>query len=141
MRLLCVEDNSTLRKMIDLMLAATGIDVDFASDGEEAVEAYQVNEYDAVLMDMEMPRMAGLAAARAIRQVEDGFCLGYTPILFLSGHDDEAHIEQSHEAGGDAYLAKPFTSESLIGAIASLLHGRSATRLSAFTGGWQQAAY
>ena len=41
-RLLCVEDNSTLRKMIDLMLASTGIDIDFAQNGQEAVEAVQV---------------------------------------------------------------------------------------------------
>ena len=121
MRLLCVEDNSTLRKMIDLMLASTGIDVDFAQNGQEAVEAYQVNEYDAVLMDMEMPVMSGLRAAREIRQMEDGFHLDYTPILFLTGHENHGHLDQGFEAGGDGHLTKPFTSEALIGAIDQVL--------------------
>ncbi|ESQ84707.1 hypothetical protein AEAC466_06540 [Asticcacaulis sp. AC466] len=126
MRLLCVEDNSTLRKMIDLMLATTGIDVDFAVDGREAVEAYQVNEYDAVLMDMEMPVMSGLQAAREIRQVEDGHHLAYTPILFLGCAEACGLADQSFEAGGDGLLPKPFTSEALIGALDGVL--RSANR-------------
>ena len=117
MRLLCVENNATLRKMIDLMLAATGIDVDFVSSGFEAVESYQVTEYDAILMDMDMPVMTGLKAAREIRQVEDGFHLAYTPILFLSGALDEEQMIAGREAGGDAHLMKPFTSEALIGAL------------------------
>jgi CheY-like chemotaxis protein len=124
-RVLCVEDNSTLCKMIDLMLAPTGVNVDFARTGDEAVEAYQVNEYDAVVMDMEMPVEAGLKTAREIRQMEEGFHLGYTPILFLSGGSGKARLEhvleQVLEAGGDGHLAKPFTSEALIGAIDSVL--------------------
>ena len=75
MRLLCVETNATVRKMVDLMLATTGIDVDFAESGDEAVEAYQVNEYDAVLMDMDMPVKSGIQTAKEIRQMEDGFML------------------------------------------------------------------
>lgn len=121
MRLLCVEDNATQRKMIDLMLAATGIDVEFACDGREAVEAWQVNEYDAVLMDMEMPVMSGLKAVREIRQMEGGFHLGYTPILFLSGNQDADQIGQGYEAGGDGHLSKPFTSAALISALDSVM--------------------
>lgn len=124
MRLLCVEDNSTLRRTVDLMLAATGIDVDFATDGVEAIEAWQCEEYDAVLMDIEMPGMNGLAAVRAIRQMEDGFHLGYTPVLFLSGHDDAASVEMADEAGGDGFLSKPFTTQSLLGAISDLMRLR-----------------
>ncbi len=129
MRLLCVEDNSTLRKMIDLMLAATGIDVDFAEDGPSAVEAYQTTEYDAVVMDMEMPARAGLATAREIRQMEDGFKLGYTPILFLSGRNDEDHVDEGVEAGGDGHLVKPFTSEALLGALDRILRTGNRTGL------------
>jgi CheY-like chemotaxis protein len=121
LRVLCVEDNATQRKMIDLMLATTGIDVDFAVDGQQAVEAYQVSEYDAVLMDMEMPVMSGLQAAREIRQMEDGFHLGYTPILFLSGNEGADQIDKGYQAGGDGHLCKPFTSTALINALNSLL--------------------
>ena len=116
-RLLCVEDNATHRRMIDLMLASTGIDVDFAENGSEAVEAYQVNEYDAVLMDMQMPVMGGVQAVREIRQMEDGFALTHTPILFLSGMDANDAVDLGMEAGGDGHLSKPFTSEALFGAL------------------------
>jgi CheY-like chemotaxis protein len=116
-KLLCVEDNAVQRRMIDLMLAATGIDVDFACNGFEAIEAYQTTEYDAVLMDVEMPDMSGLKTAREIRQMEGGFKLDYTPILFIGGPHDEAEMEDGPDAGGDGHLMKPFTSDALLGAL------------------------
>ncbi len=121
MKLLCVEDNATHRRMIDLMLAATGIDVDFAEDGDQAVEAYQVNEYDAVLMDIQMPGKTGVEAVREIRQMENGFKLNHTPILFLSSMDTDEAIDLGLEAGGDGHLPKPFTSDALFGAIDRVL--------------------
>lgn len=112
MKLLCVDDNSKQRQIIDLMLAATGIDVDFAENGREAVEACQVTQYDAVLMDIEMPVMSGLQAAHEIRQVEGDA----TPILFVSGAPDLPDI------GGDGHLTKPFTADGLIRALNHVLH-------------------
>jgi len=120
-KLLCVEDNATHRRMIDLMLAATGIDVDFAENGHEAVEAFQENEYDAVLMDIQMPLKSGVEAVREIRQMENGFKLDHTPILFLSGMDCDEAVDLGLEAGGDGHLPKPFTSEALFGAIDRVL--------------------
>lgn len=107
--------------MVDLMLAATGIDVDFATDGQEALEAYQTTEYDAVLMDMEMPGMSGLQATREIRLMEDGFHLGYTPILFLSANESAERIDMGYQVGGDGHLNKPFTSGALISALDSVM--------------------
>ncbi len=121
MKLLCVEDNATHRRMIDLMLAATGIDVDFAENGYEAVQAYQVKAYDAVLMDIQMPGKNGVQAVREIRQMEDGFKLDHTPILFLSSMDAEEALDIGMEAGGDGHLPKPFTSDALFGAIDQVL--------------------
>lgn len=131
-KLLCVEDNPTQRKMIDLMLAATGIDVDFACNGHEALVAYQASEYDAVLMDVDMPEMSGLQAAREIRQMEGGFHLGYTPILFLTGDSSDTHLDETFTAGGDGHLLKPFTSEALTGAIDQMLHAAKGLRLPSF---------
>lgn len=131
-KLLCVEDNPTQRKMIDLMLAATGIDVEFACNGHEALEAYQASEYDAVVMDVDMPEMSGLQAAKEIRQMEGGFHLGYTPILFLTGDNSDAHLDEGFSAGGDGHLMKPFTSEALTGAIDRLLQAAKGLRLPTF---------
>ena len=121
MRLLCVEDKATLCKMIELMLAVTGIDLEFTSDRQGAVEAYQLAEFDALLIDMDLPDKAGLKAAHDIRQMEDGFHLGYTPILFLGGHPRDEDIAWAFESGGDGHLVKPFTSEALIGALDRVL--------------------
>jgi len=117
MRLLCAEDNSTLRKMLDVMLSASGAEVDFAVNGREAVEAYEICEYDAILMDVEMPVMTGIEAAREIRQIEQGHHLRHTPILFLTGRDDGDQILHAPEAGGDALLHKPFTAQALFQAL------------------------
>ena len=115
MKLLCVEDNATQRRMIDLMLASTGIDVDFACSGAEGLEAFQTTEYDAILMDIDLPDMSGLQAARNIRQTEAGFALGYTPVLFLGN-------PQTDDAGdGDGHIIKPFTSDLLMTALDRLL--------------------
>ena len=110
MKFLCVDDNATQRRMIDLMLAATGIDIDFAPTGAEALEAFQTTEYDMVLLDTDLPDMPGVQVARGIRQTEDGFHLGYTPILFLGRLEDDADL------GGDC-LPKPFTADGLKAAI------------------------
>jgi DNA-binding response OmpR family regulator len=101
--------------MIDLMLAATGIDIDFATMGAEALDAFQTIEYDMVLMDTDLPDMPGVQVAREIRQTEDGFHLGYTPILFLGRVEDDSDL-------GDGYLAKPFTAEGLKAAIDRILN-------------------
>jgi CheY-like chemotaxis protein len=129
MKVLCVEDNSTHSRMIDLMLAATGVEVDFVRNGEEAVEAYQEDEYDAILMDIQMPVKSGIEATREIRQIEEGFHLSHCPILLVTSHDDEDHINEGHAAGGDGFLKKPFTSEGLLGALDRVLIGANRTGL------------
>ncbi len=115
MKFLCVENSATQRHMIDLMLAATGIDIDFAATGAEALEAFQTTEYDMVLTDVDLPDMPGLQVAHEIRQTEDGFHLGYTPILFLGRLDDGAEP-------GDGCLPKPFTADGLKAAVDRILY-------------------
>ena len=122
MKLLCVEDNATQRRMIDLMLAATGIDVDFAGSGTEALESFQLTAYDAVLMDSGLPDMTGAQAAHHMRQTEAGFGLPPTPMLFLGQPAGD-------DASGDAYLIKPFTSERLMAALDSLLRDATGSGL------------
>lgn len=121
MKLLCVDDNMSHRKMLNALLSRTGVDVDFACNGREAVEAYAFNEYDAILMDMEMPILSGLEATREIRQIEQGFHLNHTPILFLSGQADRDQLDQAQAVGGDGHLTKPFTPEALLGAITRVM--------------------
>lgn len=121
MKLLCVEDNGAMQGLIGSMLLSGGAEVDYASNGREAVEAYELSEYDAILMDMEMPVMSGLEATREIRQIENGFHLHHTPILFLTGHADDNRLAQFEAVGGDGHLCKPFTPEALLGALQGVL--------------------
>lgn len=122
MKLLCVDDNSTVCQMLDTLLTATGADVDFASNGREAVEAYEESEYDAILMDIELPVLSGIEAVREIRQIESGHHLERTPILFVTGDtDSRAHIE-GQTVGGDGLLTKPFTPEALLKALDRVRH-------------------
>ncbi|MDE1153968.1 MAG: response regulator [Micavibrio sp.] len=65
-----------------------------------------------ITMDMEMPVMSGLQAAHEIRQMEEGFHLTCTPILFLTGNESAVQIDQAYQAGGDGHLCKPFTSHA-----------------------------
>lgn len=124
MKFLCVEDNATQRHMIDLMLASTGIDIDFAASGAEALDAFQTSDYDVVLMDTDLPDMTGIEAVRTIRQMEAGFHLGSTLILFLGRVEEDADL-------ADGCLPKPFTADGLTTAIDRILtaaHGSGLER-------------
>ncbi|BEV09786.1 response regulator [Asticcacaulis sp. DW145] len=122
MRLLCVDDNSTVCRMLDTLLTSSGMDVDFAANGREAVEAYEESEYDAILMDIELPVLSGIEAVREIRQIEQGHNLNPTPILFLTGHPHSQVREAGQTVGGDGVLAKPFTPEALLSALDRIRH-------------------
>jgi CheY-like chemotaxis protein len=115
-KILCAEDNASFRGMINAMLADKGVSVDFAANGHEAVSACEVNEYDAILMDIDMPVLSGLQAARQIRAIEHNRHLKHTPVLFLTGAQSEPEVESGLELG-DGRLAKPFTSHTLIDAL------------------------
>ncbi len=117
MQILCAEDNATNRKVIQLMLEANGYALDFAVNGQDAVGLFVDREYSLILMDMEMPVLSGLDATRKIRAIEAKQGRLYTPILFLTGNDDQDHIHAGIDAGADGHLVKPFTPQALISAI------------------------
>ncbi len=107
-RVLFVEDNPTLAKLITLYLQRLNVEVEHCESGEEAVEKTSQQVYDAVFMDMVMPGMDGLEATRRIRSN------GYTaPIIALTGLSQTADIERSFEAGCNSHICKPVTIESL----------------------------
>lgn len=76
-----------------------------ARDGSEALEVFEKEKPDLILMDVVMPEMDGYAAARRIRALEDG--AHWTPIIFLTGMGAEEDLKCGIEAGGDDYLIKP----------------------------------
>jgi diguanylate cyclase (GGDEF)-like protein len=104
MKILLVDDSPTILAATKPMLVKMGHAVITAENGEEALRSYKRECPNLVLMDVNMPVMDGYAAAQRIRSE---YPQDWVPIIFLSGADDEQHLELGIQAGGDDYLIKP----------------------------------
>lgn len=118
-RVLIAEDNETNRLVLKHMLPEAAYELSFASNGAEAVEAFErrASAFDIVLMDVSMPVMDGYAATRAIRAAENARRLPRLPIICLTAHVLARDVEQSLEAGMDDFLAKPISQSRLFAVI------------------------
>jgi PAS domain S-box-containing protein len=126
LRILVAEDHPTNRRVIELILGPLGVSLTMAEDGQEAVDAFQPGLFDLVLMDMQMPRMDGLAAMREIRRRERETGATPTPIAMLTANAMEEHRQLAFAAGADHHISKPFTPDSLfVGVAQTLALGRS----------------
>ena len=110
---LVVEDNITNRIVSRGMLEHTGLKVDMAENGEQAVAASEKMSYDLIFMDCQMPVMDGYEATGIIRQRENEQGLAKTPIIAFTAHAMKGDREQCLSVGMDDYLAKPFTEQQL----------------------------
>lgn len=119
-RVLVVDDNATNRRVAEMLLAAAGVEVVCAEDGEQAVESFLQDRFDAILMDMMMPVLDGIDATRAIRRIERERGLHRTPVVMLTANTLPEHIAASLEAGADVHLGKPITPTSLFETLSSL---------------------
>jgi two-component system response regulator MprA len=121
-RLLIVDDDSEVREALGRALKLEGFSVTLAADGAAALEAVREAPPDALVLDLAMPGIDGLAVARALRAAEDR-----TPILMLTARDAIADRVFGLNAGADDYLVKPFALVELVARINALLR-RSAQR-------------
>lgn len=112
LRILLAEDNPINRKVIVKMLELEGHQVSVAADGMEAVELAAREPFDLVLMDVQMPAMSGLEAARLIRQGERATGV-HIPIVALTASAMKGDRERCLEAGMDDYLSKPVRPDAL----------------------------
>ncbi len=117
LRVLLVEDHPTNQRVAQLILATQGADVVTVGDGLDAIDAFKAGTFDVVLMDMQMPRMDGLEATRAIRVLEIESGAARTPIIMLSANALTAHREQTLAAGADLHVSKPITAANLLAGI------------------------
>lgn len=122
LRVLLVEDNDLNAEIAQFTLSRAGAVVTHAKDGESAVEAFAASaphEYDVVLMDIMMPGIDGLEATRRIRAL-DREDAATTPIIAVSANAFADDRRLSREAGMDAHLSKPVSSQELVEALAHI---------------------
>ena len=115
MRLLTAEDNRTNRLVFSKMVADLAVDIRFAEDGAQAVEAFRAQRPDLIFMDISMPGMDGRTATRAIRQLPGG---AQVPIIALTAHAMPSDQDDILAAGMDHVLTKPLKKPLLIDMIA-----------------------
>jgi len=111
-RVLAAEDNAVNKKLISRLLEKAGFVADIVENGRQAVEAVARVDYDAVLMDCQMPEMDGYQAAAAIRAAESGQSRR-VPIIALTASAMESDRERCMAAGMDDYLTKPIKPSEL----------------------------
>lgn len=119
LRILLVEDNPLNQKLCLLILGKLGYVADIANDGLEALDVVRTGFYDVVLMDVQMPRLNGIDACRAIREELPSARQPW--IIALTAHTFEAHRLACFAAGMNDYLTKPIRRELLDAALRSAI--------------------
>jgi two-component system, sensor histidine kinase and response regulator len=107
LRILLAEDNAVNRKLASTILERAGHSVATAENGREAVERVRAGNFELVLMDVQMPEMDGLEAARIIRR-EESRTGAHVAMIAMTAHAMSGDIERCLAAGMDGYIAKPF---------------------------------
>jgi two-component system response regulator MprA len=116
MRVLVVDDDSAVRDSLARTLRFEGHDVETAADGREAVAAVAAREPDAVILDVSMPVLDGLATCQQLRA--DGILV---PVLMLTARDSVGDRVAGLDAGADDYLVKPFALQELLARLRALM--------------------
>ena len=116
--LLIVDDSTSMRQMVAFALTGGGFNVREAEDGQAALDVAKTQRFDAVVTDVNMPRMDGIELIRQLRQLPD---YRFTPLLMLtteSGGDKKA---EGKAAGATGWLVKPFDPEQLVATVRKVL--------------------
>jgi len=115
LRVLCIDDDDRLYELLASYLGPNGVALTHASDGPKGLAALAAGVYDAVLLDVMMPRMDGLEVCRRIRQTSG------VPVIMLTAKGDEADRVVGLELGADDYVPKPFSPRELLARLRAVL--------------------
>lgn len=116
MRILVVEDERDLNRVLCKRLGQEGYCTDAVFDGAAALDYLQTGEFDAVIMDIMMPKLSGMDAVKAMRSRGDK-----TPVLFLTARDSVADRVAGLDIGAEDYLVKPFDVVELLARVEVVL--------------------
>jgi two-component system, OmpR family, KDP operon response regulator KdpE len=118
-RILVVDDEAQMRRVLRATLSAHGFDVVEAASGEEALRKLDTESYDVVLLDLSLPGLDGIVICRKIREVSQA------PIIVVSIRDSEKDKTAAREAGANEYITKPFGFEELLSCITEVRRRKS----------------
>ncbi len=116
MRILLAEDEEDLNRIITKKLISQGYSVDSCLDGEEAIDSLSLVDYDAVILDIMMPKADGFTVLRHLRGAGKT-----TPVLFLTARDAVADRVEGLDSGANDYLVKPFSFEELMARLRAMM--------------------
>ena len=123
-RILVCEDNPVNRRLAERVLQNAGYEIGSAANGEIAIQMFRDHQWDLILMDVQMPKVDGMAATKRIRlQSEAGRAV---PIVAMTAHAMKGDRERCLDSGMDGYLVKPFTPEDLLRTVGSHLRHKAA---------------
>ena len=121
--MLAAEDNLTNQLVLKTLLAPAGIEPVLTANGREALEAWETQAWDIVLMDIQMPEMNGIEATRAIRRREAETGRARTPIVAVTANAMTHQLTEYMAAGMDGVVAKPVEITTLFGVMEQALVG------------------
>ena len=130
MRILVVEDERDLNRILTKTLSAEGCSVDACFDGLEALDYLSGASYDVIVLDRMMPRMDGMELLSRLREQGDE-----TPVIFLTAKDAVSERVRGLDAGADDYLVKPFSFDELMARIRVVTRKHSGSTTNLFTVG------
>lgn len=120
-KILVVDDEQRIRRLIKMYLEKEHYTVDEANDGEEALAKALQNEYDCIMLDIMMPGIDGIEVCEKIREKKS------TPIIMITAKGEEANRIQGFEVGADDYVVKPFSPREVVYRVKAVLRRASET--------------
>lgn len=119
-RVLAAEDNPANRRVLAALLAASSVELVFAEDGAQALDAWRAEAFDLVLMDVNMPVLDGVAALAQIRQLEIATLRPRTPVWMLTANVFDDDVARYRADGADGVLRKPIDTAALFALLAKV---------------------
>jgi DNA-binding response OmpR family regulator len=116
MRILIVEDESTLRRLEKNFLEKKGFVVDEVDNGDDAISQVSINQYDCILLDLNLPKTDGITVAKKIREKGNN-----TPVIMVTARSQIYDKLEGFDNGADDYITKPFDMKELVARINSLI--------------------
>jgi len=120
-KILLVEDNPANQMFMKIILKKIDLEYDLANDGLEAIDKFQENNYDAILMDENMPNMNGIRATAELIKIEKERKLKHTPIIALTANALKGDRDRFISSGMDDYLSKPLNKKKLTEVLQKLI--------------------